>query len=166
MTVSLTSIHIPPLTVIMAIQVVVQALKSFLFFFVGIWRRALCCFRRRRRMSCDSIPLTAVGVVSDYAGPSCSGGEMDNWGAWEESGGGYKPNSVQERIEMYRQQTMAARQPSVDSEEVHEDFFQDMIPRITRQTKVFIDDDEDDEGSGVPSALFLAQHPLVCSNKI
>ncbi|GLV45490.1 uncharacterized protein CBL_05593 [Carabus blaptoides fortunei] len=109
---------------------------------------------------CNSYEKCEFDKRSDYAGPSCSTGD-DTWNSWEEPGS-FKPNSVQEHIEMYRQQTMAARHPSVEGEEpVHQDFFQDMTPRITRQTKVFIDDNEGEQSRGVTSRLSLAPQPIV-----
>lgn len=144
---------------------IVQAVKSLLFFFVGVWRRALCCFRRRRRMSCDSVPLTAIGVVPDYPGASCSSNsnEIENWN-WEDSNpNAYKPNSIQEHIEYYRQQKqkIAIKNQVVEPEdEVQEDFFEDMTPRITKQTKVLIND-EDENYKSNSSRLSLAPQPII-----
>jgi hypothetical protein len=47
----------------MAIAFMVNRLKALFLFLLGVVKRALCCFRRRRRASGDPIPLTAVGVV-------------------------------------------------------------------------------------------------------
>lgn len=49
----------------MAMQFLVNRLKALFLVILGAFRRAMCCFRRRRRSSCDSIPLSAVGVVPD-----------------------------------------------------------------------------------------------------
>lgn len=145
----------------MAMQVLLQAIKSILFFIVGIWKRALCCFRRRRRMSCDSVPLTAVGVISDFP-RQAAGGELENWNNWDENNTNYKPNSIQEHIEYYRQQAMAARSISSETEEeTKEDFFQDMTPRITRQAKVFIDNGETDNSKPNSSRLSLTPQTIV-----
>lgn len=140
-------------------QVLLQAIKSVLFFIVSLWKRALCCFRRRRRMSCDSVPLTAVGVISDF--PRQAGGELENWNNWEDNNTNYKPNSIQEHIEYYRQQAMAARSISETEEETKEDFFQDMTPRITRQAKVFVDSGENDASKPNPSRLSLAPQAIL-----
>jgi hypothetical protein len=47
----------------MAIGFMVNRMKALFLFLFGVVKRALCCFRRRRRASGDPIPLTAVGVV-------------------------------------------------------------------------------------------------------
>jgi hypothetical protein len=47
----------------MAISFMVNRLKALFLLVLGVIKRALCCFRRRRRASGDPIPLTAVGVV-------------------------------------------------------------------------------------------------------
>lgn len=47
----------------MAIEFLVNRFKALVVFLLGVFRRAMCCFRRRRRSSCDSIPLSAIGVV-------------------------------------------------------------------------------------------------------
>jgi hypothetical protein len=47
----------------MAISFIVNRLKALFLLVLGVVKRALCCFRRRRRASGDPIPLTAVGVV-------------------------------------------------------------------------------------------------------
>lgn len=49
----------------MAVEFIVNRVKAFLLFILGILRRAMCCLRRRRRSSCDSIPLSTIGVVSN-----------------------------------------------------------------------------------------------------
>lgn len=110
-------------------------------------------------MSCDSVPLTAVGVISDF--PRQAVGELENWNNWEDNNTNYKPNSIQEHIEYYRQQAMAARSISETEEEIKEDFFQDMTPRITRQTKVFVDSGETDASKPNPSRLSLAPQAIL-----
>lgn len=47
----------------MAVEFLVNRLKALVLLLFGVFRRAMCCLRRRRRSSCDSIPLSAVGVV-------------------------------------------------------------------------------------------------------
>lgn len=140
-----------------------QKLKSFLLFFVGLFRRALCCFRRKRRPSSDSIPLLAVGVVPNNSVNGCA--DMENWNNWDESNRTEitKPNSIQQHIEMYRQQTLLARQKSTESqEETQENFFEDMAPRITRQTKIFLNSDENNE-MNVSSRLSLNPQGIIAT---
>lgn len=97
----------------------------------------MCCFRRRRRSSCESIPLSAVGVVPNNVN---SHTELEQWTQWEETPVVVVPdkpeNIVQAKIEQYRQQVAKPADPQ--DEEIQPDFFEDMTPRITRQTKILI----------------------------
>ncbi|XP_046396601.1 uncharacterized protein LOC124163619 [Ischnura elegans] len=144
----------------MALNFLVNRLKGLLLVFLGVFRRALCCFRRRRRSSsCTPIPLTAVGVVpNDVISANERGDGTDiSWNNWEDSpspdsvvsdaGQSQPMNSVQQQIEMYRQSQL--RQPNDgEVEQPAEDFFQDMAPRITRQQKVLIPSGRRGEGEG------------------
>ena len=47
----------------MAVEFLVNRLKALLVLVLGAFKRAMCCLRRKRRSSCDSIPLSAVGVI-------------------------------------------------------------------------------------------------------
>lgn len=148
----------------MAVQFIVQRLKSIFLFIIGIFRRALCCFRRKRHPSCDSIPLTAIGIV-----PNNINGQNDfeNWN-WDEANqkNDCKPNSIQQHIEMYRQQTVLARQKSQDAqEEVQENFFEDMTPKITKQTKVYLNNDNS-EGNNVSARLSLNAQGIAVTVRI
>ncbi|KAK5649605.1 hypothetical protein RI129_000634 [Pyrocoelia pectoralis] len=117
------------------IEIIFKMLKSFFFFIISIFKRALCCFRRRKRVN-EFVPLTQVGVISDHNTVST---ELDNWSDWNEPVTvRSKPNTVQEQIEYYRQQAIAARQVKEELPEVQEHFFDDMAPTITKQTKVYI----------------------------
>lgn len=131
-----------------ALQFLMQKFKSFLLFFIGIFRRALCCFKRKRYSSTDSIPLTAIGVVPTNATNGSS--EFDNWNNWEDGNRGeaFKPNSIQEHIELFRQQKVLARQ-KLEMDEQQENFFEDMTPRITKQTKVFLNNEDDSARSSM-----------------
>lgn len=117
------------------VEIIFKMLKSFFFFIISIFKRALCCFRRRKRVN-EFVPLTQVGVISDHNAVST---ESDNWSDWNEPVTvPSKPNTVQEQIEYYRQQAIAARQVKEELPEVQENFFEDMAPTITKQTKVYI----------------------------
>lgn len=117
------------------IEIIFKMLKSFFFFIISVFKRALCCFRRRKRVN-EFVPLTQVGVISDHNTVST---ELDNWSDWNEPvTAPSKPNTVQEQIEYYRQQAIAARQVKEELPEVQENFFDDMAPTITKQTKVYI----------------------------
>lgn len=150
----------------MALQFIVQRLKSLFLFFIGIFRRALCCFRRKRHPSFDSIPLTAIGVVPNNA--INGNADFETWNSWDDASktkdDTYKPNTVQEHIELYRQQALVAKQKSTDEEEeIQENFFEDMTPRITRQTKVFLNHDENDPSRSVSSRLSLNPQGIVAT---
>lgn len=139
----------------------VQKLKSFILFFIGIFRRALCCFRRKRHPSCDSIPLTTIGVIPNNAA------EFESWNSWEDTANSiksdtFKPNSVQDHIEQYRhQKAMLARQKSESRETEQENFFEDMTPKITRQTKVYLNSDDNDNSRNVTSRLALNPQGII-----
>lgn len=120
----------------MIVLVLVSKVRSLVLFFVGLFRRALCCFRRKRRLSQDDEPLVYVGVGSQSHGLNAGADDMSEW-EWTDGEVKKAPSSVQEHIELYRQQqALAARK--VEGEVDVKDLFEDMTPRITRQTKVLI----------------------------
>lgn len=127
----------------MALSVIFKKLKSFLLFFVAIWKRALCCFRRRRRPS-EFVPLTQIGIISNQDNQSSE----EHWGNWNEQIviPTCKPTTVQEHIEFYRQQAIAARQVQEEST-IQENFFEDMAPTITRQKKLFVNKKNEDNSN-------------------
>ncbi|EFN67197.1 hypothetical protein EAG_09068 [Camponotus floridanus] len=47
----------------MAVEFLLNRFKALLVLLFGIFKRAMCCLRRRRRSSCDCEPLSTVGVV-------------------------------------------------------------------------------------------------------
>lgn len=108
--------------------------KAFFLFFVNLFRRALCCIRKRRTSE-TVVPLTHV--VSDVDKES----DLESWTNWgEEIPSDNKPRTVQDYIELYRQQTVKARTIEKTDEKKNEDLnlFEDMSPKITKQTKVLI----------------------------
>lgn len=120
-------------------RIIFTKLRGLVFFIISLFRKALCCFKRRRRSSCDSVPLTHVGIVSDQ-NPISS--DTQEWTEWDHSANlsqDPKTRTIQQQIEMYRQQTIAAHQIREESQETNEeDLFNDMAPKITRQKKVFV----------------------------
>ncbi|XP_054269797.1 receptor-binding cancer antigen expressed on SiSo cells [Macrosteles quadrilineatus] len=139
----------------MALEILVNKLKKLLLFIFGLVKRSLCCFKRRRRSSCDSIPLTGVGVGTRYEGQN---DDVENW-TWEEPLKVVsEPNSVQHKIEMYRQQ--AFRQQPEKVEEHDPDFFEDMTPRITRQKKVHVRSNGCEQDVGLSSRLTFSPESL------
>lgn len=121
----------------MIVAVLLNKIKTFIFIFVNIVRRALCCFRRRRRSSCESVPLTHV-VSNSEEGTN----NFQTWEDWD-TANDHKEKTVQDHIEMYRKQTQILRQAKNELEpEEQLNFFEDMTPNITKQTKVLINTDQ------------------------
>jgi hypothetical protein len=123
----------------MVVAVLINKIKHFLLFVVSIFRRALCCFRRRRRSSFDSVPLTHVGVVANHNDPE------EPW-TWEEKLEYAEPKTVQDHIELYRKRKIDAQQQAKDEAEERADLFEDMTPKITKQTKVFVNTERRESG--------------------
>ncbi|XP_077281499.1 receptor-binding cancer antigen expressed on SiSo cells isoform X2 [Temnothorax americanus] len=140
----------------MAVEFLTNRLKALLVLLFGIFKRAMCCLRRRRRSSCDSVPLSTVGVVPNVLTSST---EMEQWDKWEENPVVVIPDkpvdTVRAKIEQYRQQ--AIKPPDSPTEE-QLNFFEDMTPRITRQTKILIKDKRADGSCNV--AQFTAMDPV------
>ncbi|EZA56402.1 hypothetical protein DMN91_010283 [Ooceraea biroi] len=122
----------------MAVEFLINRLKALLVLLLGLFKRAMCCLRRRRRSSCDSVPLSTVGVVPNVLTNST---ELEQWDKWEENPVVVIPdkpvNMVQAKIEQYRQQVV--KSPETPTEE-QLNFFEDMTPKITRQTKILLKD--------------------------
>ncbi|KAL6267697.1 hypothetical protein P5V15_000768 [Pogonomyrmex californicus] len=141
----------------MAVEFLMNRLKALLVLLFGIFKRAMCCLRRRRRSSCDSVPLSTVGVVPNALTSST---ELEQWDKWEENPVVVIPdkpvNTVQAKIEQYRQQVI--KSPETPTEE-QLNFFEDMTPKITRQTKILIKDKHAD-GSSHSTAKFSAMDPV------
>lgn len=132
-------------------------LKALFVLLFGIFKRAMCCLRRRRRSSCDSVPLSTVGVVPNVLTNST---ELEQWDKWEENPIVVIPdkpvNTVQAKIEQYRQQVI---KPPESPTEEQLNFFEDMTPKITRQAKILIKDKHAD-GSSRNIAKFTAMDPV------
>lgn len=92
---------------------------------------------------------------------------MNNWTNWDEQSGvgNYKPNTVQEHIEYYRQQAIAARNVSQQSdEEPAPDYFEDMTPKITEQTKIVIKTKGEQSSSQSQNRLALSPEMMTSVN--
>lgn len=136
----------------MVLALIGNKLKHFFLFFVGLFRRALCCFRRRRRPSFDAVPLTDVGVVSNSQNV-----DLEGWN-WEERPDFSEPKTVQDHIDLYRKKKSEAQKQA--EEGAPENFFEDMTPRITRQTKVLVNTGRM-EGETTNGLNFVPTTPLV-----
>ncbi|XP_070514802.1 receptor-binding cancer antigen expressed on SiSo cells isoform X1 [Cardiocondyla obscurior] len=155
----------------MAMEFLINRLKALLVLLFGLFKRAMCCLRRRRRSSCDSVPLSAIGVIPNVLTSStfyrhlsineyALFKEIEHWDKWEENPVVVIPdkpiNTVQAKIDQYRQQVM--KPPDTLTEE-QLNFFEDMTPKITRQTKILIKDKHADSLSR-NIAKFTAMDPV------
>ncbi|XP_015428474.1 PREDICTED: receptor-binding cancer antigen expressed on SiSo cells [Dufourea novaeangliae] len=142
----------------MAMEFLVNRLKALVVLILGILRQAMCCLRRRRRSSCDSIPLSAVGVVPNTANNTT---ESEQWDQWVENPVVVVPdrpvNTIQAKIEQYRQHVS---KPDDSTEEVLPNFFEDMTPQITRQTKILVKDKNSENASRNSSKFAVVSDPI------
>ncbi|CAK9815593.1 Receptor-binding cancer antigen expressed on SiSo cells [Anthophora quadrimaculata] len=149
----------------MAVEFLVNRLKALVVLLLGVFRRAMCCLRRRRRSSCDSIPLSTVGVVPNSSN-NTNQPELEQWDQWEENPVVVVPdrpvNTIQAKIEQYRQQ---ASKTAELSEEQQSNFFEDMTPKITAQTKVLVKD-KTSESTSWNSSKFAVVHDPMPSNEL
>ncbi|KAJ9583320.1 hypothetical protein L9F63_022337 [Diploptera punctata] len=151
----------------MAFLFVVNRVRALFMIILGIIKRGLCCFRRRRRASADPVPLIAVGVVPNNDTADCGvGQDIQNWNSWDDSPVSIvteqsPENSVEKQIELYRQR--AVRHQSESEEQPQPDFFEDMTPHITRQQKVLVRDQEHEAvwQESVSSHLELSMDPVL-----
>ncbi|XP_076753582.1 uncharacterized protein LOC143425025 [Xylocopa sonorina] len=144
----------------MAVEFLVNRLKALVVLLLGVFRRAMCCLRRRRRSSCDSIPLSAVGVVPNNSNNPTAQPESEQWDQWEENPVVVVPdrpvNTIQAKIEQYRQQASKSSEP----EEQQPNFFEDMTPKITAQTKILVKDKASENTSWNSSKFAMASDPI------
>lgn len=45
------------------VNFVANAFLTIFQFILRVFKKAVCCLRRRRRLSCEPVPLTNIGVV-------------------------------------------------------------------------------------------------------
>ncbi|XP_046745258.1 receptor-binding cancer antigen expressed on SiSo cells [Diprion similis] len=143
----------------MALQYVMNRIKALFLIIFGVFRRAMCCFRKRRRSSCESIPLSAIGVVPNNVNNHT---ELEQWTQWEDNPIVVVPdkpeNIIQAKIEQYRQQV--AKPPDPPNDEVQPDFFEDMTPKITKQTKILIKNKPQEEKNWNTSKFAVIADPV------
>ncbi|XP_043250009.1 receptor-binding cancer antigen expressed on SiSo cells [Colletes gigas] len=146
----------------MAVEFIVNRVKALVVLLLSVFRRAMCCLRRRRRSSCDSIPLSAVGVVPNTLNTT----ESEQWDQWEENPVVVVPdrpvNTIQAKIDQYRQQASKSLELT---EEQQPNFFENMTPKITMQTKVLVKDKASDNASWNASKFAVAD-VLIPSNEL
>lgn len=125
---------------------VFQQIKVLVLSIVALFRRALCCFSRKRKPS-YSEPMNVVVVnnlperkvsnnckyescihksINMFSDKAAVPSEERDWNSWDDS-----PRSVQEHIEQYRQQI--AKPPTTPQTEMNEpDFFKVFSPFLER----------------------------------
>ncbi|XP_059486082.1 uncharacterized protein LOC132202849 [Neocloeon triangulifer] len=132
-----------------ALQVLFSKLKGLVLWILAIFRRACCCFRRRRRLS-ESQPLTDIGIIPNNPQDNVEGG-WDSWGKEEDK--------ITQQIREYRNSLAMARQNQDQPEEPEErvDYFQDMVPRVTKAPRVALSTHEEQVNVSNTSELFAAQ---------
>lgn len=152
----------------------IAMIKKFVLFLLRIIRRALCCFSRKR---CDSnsqhdAHLEVINVVNDSPNFKKSNivsffyfslTEINfvqlkmerDWNSWDD-----KPRTIEEHIEVYRENLVKPKEPEVVDEIENIDLFaacvsekfllpsddylmtccgfQDMAPKIVKQKKVYL----------------------------
>ncbi|XP_033347324.1 receptor-binding cancer antigen expressed on SiSo cells-like [Bombus vosnesenskii] len=149
----------------MAVEFLVNRLKALIVLLLGVFRRAMCCLRRRRRSSCDSIPLSTIGVVPNTVNNTTQP-ELEHWDQWEENPVVVVPdkpvNTVQAKIEQYRQQI--SKLPE-STEEQQPNFFENMTPKITTQTKILVKD-KASENTSWNASKFAMANDLMPSNEL
>uniref|UniRef100_A0A182PPX5 Receptor-binding cancer antigen expressed on SiSo cells n=1 Tax=Anopheles epiroticus TaxID=199890 RepID=A0A182PPX5_9DIPT len=117
-------------------ELVMNRIRQLLLAIVGVLKRAMCCFSRRRKLSAsgECEVLSAVSVDRYPAGRSGGPGRNvpeKDWNSWDDS-----PRTVEEHIERYRETLAQPPSPTEPPPEV--DYFQDMTPQISSQPKVCI----------------------------
>lgn len=145
-------------------SVLFNKIKSVFLLLFAAFQRAMCCFRRRRRYSGDVAPLTHV--VTAQSGSSKAGGDMEGWNDWNFTN--RKPQTVKDHIEVYRQQKQSLLQRQQSGENLQEDnFFEDMTPRITKQKKLLLQNNEEaNSGVGLNSFSLQADTTMAISKDL
>lgn len=105
-------------------------LKLLVFVFVNIFKRAFFC--GKRTSNCDVIPLTHVISNNEEYSPE--------WGDWEEGSYNKESKTVYDSQALCINQKNQQPLESTDSEE-QINFFNDMTPQITKQIKIFVNND-------------------------
>lgn len=115
----------------MILSFFLNKLKSLVFIFISIFRRALFCLKRRTS-NCDVIPLTHVISSSEVYSPE--------WVDWDDGSMNKGPTTVQDHIDLYRNQKIQCMKQSDHSPDPEEqlNFFEDMTPKITKQMKILV----------------------------
>ncbi|CRK89855.1 CLUMA_CG003429, isoform A [Clunio marinus] len=122
----------------------IAMIKKFFLFFLRIFRRALCCFSRKRSDSKSDYEgrLEVVNVVDDSPNFKKSNTLDRDWNSWDD-----KPRTIEEHIEVYRENLVKPKEPELVSETQNIDLFADMAPKIIKQKKVLINQGKQEQPS-------------------
>ncbi|XP_053678500.1 receptor-binding cancer antigen expressed on SiSo cells [Anopheles nili] len=117
----------------MITELVMNRIRQLLLAFIGVLKRAMCCFSRRRRMSVGECEVLSSVSVDRHSSTSRGGKNVTekDWNSWDDS-----PKTVEEHIERYRE--TLAKPPAPVEAPVEMDYFQDMTPQISSQQKICI----------------------------
>jgi len=132
---------------------VVNRIKAIIYIIIGAIKRALCCFRGRRRSQSNDDGdecLTHVIIPNRDEG---SVNWNENWG--DDVNG--RPQTVRDHIQLYREKVGQQNVPQNNpSDEVLENLFQEMTPRYIKQKKVVIGNSSDRSQGHAPDLSRLA----------
>ncbi|XP_052861692.1 uncharacterized protein LOC128268599 [Anopheles cruzii] len=117
-------------------ELVMNRIRQLFLTLIGVLKRAMCCFSRRRKLShgeCEVLSSISIdrSAVGDVRSKHVS--EKD-WNSWDDA-----PSTVEEHIERYRETLAQPQHPAESPVEV--DYFQGMAPQILRQPKICIAED-------------------------
>ncbi|XP_035778054.1 receptor-binding cancer antigen expressed on SiSo cells-like [Anopheles albimanus] len=129
----------------MIVELVMNRLRQLLLALVGVLKRAMCCFSRRRHhsnseyeaLSSISVDQNSAGIAGNAlnAGPVRPKHVSEkDWNTWDDT-----PSTVEEHIERYRE--TLAQPPPVPEAPPEVDYFQDMAPQIRAQPKICISEE-------------------------
>lgn len=111
----------------MILSFFVNKFKSLLFVFVNIFKQVFFC--GKRTSTSDAIPLTHVISNKEYS---------PEWTDWDESNTINETKAMNDYENAYQEKKQLLE--STDCEE-QLNFFDDMTPHITKQIKIFVDND-------------------------
>ncbi|XP_052900774.1 receptor-binding cancer antigen expressed on SiSo cells [Anopheles moucheti] len=117
----------------MITELVMNRIRQLLLAIVGVLKRAMCCFSRRRKLSAGECEVLSTVSVDRYPNAGRHGKNVPekDWNSWDDS-----PKTVEEHIERYRE--TLAQPPSPTEPQPEMDYFQDMAPQISSQPKICI----------------------------
>ncbi|XP_077295848.1 uncharacterized protein LOC143918055 [Arctopsyche grandis] len=116
---------------------IVNRLKALILVLLGAIRRALCCFRSRRRSYTNDTDdcLTDVGIV-----PNRNDEDLSPWDNKWSNDPINRPQTIEDHIQMYREKIQQTNIPEKDKQEEElNNLFQEMAPQNITQKRILID---------------------------